>query len=312
MHGEGVLRHIEHFANWGDYLARSGILAYIPDKLPGNRYEGCVYIDPNGTGHLLNMHYLRSTFVNGSAAMHSFMATYLYGGGGEARGAVIPSSYIVVLKKGNNVASFKPIFESIRKHLKERSDIVKIHREYTFIPSFHATLSPVMYDQIKSAPEVAYIEPDEEFKLSATQARLNVPSWGLTRISERDLDLTQPYHYPNAAGNGVTVYVIDSGMYTDHSDFGGRAVLGANFVPGSSDSDEHGHSTHISAIIGGTRYGVAKEVTLIGVKVFGASTDRGSSGRTIDGMNWAAEHAVTRLSKGRKVFNMSYHGLRTI
>ncbi|KAF8927301.1 hypothetical protein BGZ52_004630, partial [Haplosporangium bisporale] len=256
MHGEGVLCRIEHFANGRDYFARTGILAYMPEEsprdryeeLPRNRYDGCVYIDLNGTGHLLNMHYLGSTFVNGSEAMRSFMAKYLYGGNGKALGAVIPSSYIVVLKKGNDVKSFKPIFDGIREQLKERSDRIKIHNEYTFIPSFHATLSPAMYDKIKSAPQVAYIEQDQEVKLCTTQDN---PTWSLARISERQLDLKQPYH-PDA-----------------------------NFVPDTSPKDDNGHGTHISAIIGGTRYGVAKKVTIVGVKVFGTSTARGSAARTI-------------------------------
>ncbi|KAF9119751.1 hypothetical protein BGX30_003646 [Mortierella sp. GBA39] len=82
MHGQGDLTHIEHFANERDYVARTGILSYQPAVLPGNRYDGQVYIDQTGVGHLLNTHYLSSMFVAGGAAALSNMATYLGGGGG--------------------------------------------------------------------------------------------------------------------------------------------------------------------------------------------------------------------------------------
>ncbi|KAF9084654.1 hypothetical protein BGX29_002446 [Mortierella sp. GBA35] len=86
MHGQGDLSCIEHFVNRCDYFARSGILSYQPAVLAGNRYDGQIYIDEGGVGHLLNMHYLSSTFVKGGAAATSHMATYLGGNGRLLKG----------------------------------------------------------------------------------------------------------------------------------------------------------------------------------------------------------------------------------
>ncbi|KAF9113470.1 hypothetical protein BGW39_003753, partial [Mortierella sp. 14UC] len=79
MHGQGDLSRIEHFVNRCDFFAQSGISSYQPEVLEGNRYDGQIYIDEGGVGHLLNMHYLSSMFVKGGAAAASHMATYLGG-----------------------------------------------------------------------------------------------------------------------------------------------------------------------------------------------------------------------------------------
>jgi oryzin len=60
-------------------------------------------------------------------------------------------------------------------------------------------------------------------------------TWGLGRISHRAQDTTT-YIYDSTAGSGVTVYVVDTGVYAAHSQFGGRASMGANFVSGSAVS----------------------------------------------------------------------------
>ncbi|KAF9118336.1 hypothetical protein BGW39_001263 [Mortierella sp. 14UC] len=82
MHGQGDLSRIEHFVNRCDYATQTGILAYQPAVLAGNRYDGNIYIDEAGVGHLLNMHYLPNMFVAGGVGAASHMATYLGGGGG--------------------------------------------------------------------------------------------------------------------------------------------------------------------------------------------------------------------------------------
>ncbi|KAG9062262.1 hypothetical protein KI688_006594 [Linnemannia hyalina] len=76
FNGKEKLHHIEHFANKGDFVAQTGVLAYKP--LDRNRYDGQLYTN-NATGHLLNAHYLRSTFANGNEAVGSRLASYLGG-----------------------------------------------------------------------------------------------------------------------------------------------------------------------------------------------------------------------------------------
>ncbi|KAF9273349.1 hypothetical protein BGZ68_001592 [Mortierella alpina] len=80
MNGGGILKHIEHFANEYDFVANIGVLACEPSTTPGSKYDGKVYIDPKATGHLLNMHYLGTTFASGRPATASHMRRYLDGG----------------------------------------------------------------------------------------------------------------------------------------------------------------------------------------------------------------------------------------
>ncbi|KAG0328019.1 subtilisin-like serine protease [Dissophora globulifera] len=217
-------------------------------------------------------------------------------------GKPIPDSYIVILKTGNTADSFKPTFNSIAQRQNGRGGVKsEIHREYTAIPGFHASFNKAALKEIQAAPEVAYVEQDAVVTILGQEN--NPPSWGLTRVSEKDLDLSQPYLYNDAAGSGVTAYIVDTGVFAGHSQFGGRATLAANFIKGSANTDENGHGTHVSGTIGGSTYGVAKKVKIVGVKVLDASGSGSTSG-VVAGMDWVAQHATP----GKSVVNMSLGG----
>ena len=153
---------------------------------------------------------------------------------------------------------------------------------------------------LQSNPNVVAVEADAEVWLETTQSSA---TWGLDRIDQRSLPLSGTYTYEQT-GSGVTAYVIDSGIRFSHAQFGGRAVLGADFVgDGQNGNDCNGHGTHVAGTIGGSTYGVAKNVTLVSVRVFGCTG--GSTWETIiAGINWAAgDHpagapAVANMSLG--------------
>ncbi|KAG0365498.1 hypothetical protein BGX24_004128, partial [Mortierella sp. AD032] len=176
-----------------------------------------------------------------------------------------------------------------------------IVREYSAIPGFHAIFDAATLKAIQANPEVAYVEQDAVINIDAFQSP--VPSWGLTRVSQTTLNLSSPYYYNDLAGAGVTAYVIDTGVFTTHTDFGGRAVWGANFISGSPNTDQNGHGTHVAGTIGGTKYGVAKAVKIVGVKVLDANGSGSTSG-VVAGMDWVAANAVS----GKSVVNMSLGG----
>jgi subtilisin family serine protease len=148
-------------------------------------------------------------------------------------------------------------------------------------------------------PNVLLVEADAEVWLDATQ---NDATWGLDRIDQRDLPLSGTYTYERT-GNGVTAYVIDSGIRFSHNQFDGRAAQGADFVgDGQNGNDCNGHGTHVAGTIGGSVHGVAKNVQLVSVRVFGCSG--GSSWETIiAGIDW-----VTANAKKPAVANMSLGG----
>jgi subtilisin family serine protease len=101
----------------------------------------------------------------------------------------------------------------------------------------------------------------------------------------------------------VHAYVIDTGIEVSHPDFGGRATNGWDFVSGDAVAEDcNGHGTHVSGTIGGTIYGVAKQVALVAVRVLNCAGSGTYSG-VIAGIDWVAANHV-----GPSVANMSLGG----
>jgi subtilisin family serine protease len=108
-------------------------------------------------------------------------------------------------------------------------------------------------------PRVASVEPDQAVEAFATQSPA---TWGLDRIDQRDLPLSNAFTY-NQTGQGVHMYVIDTGVLGSHQEFAGRMSNGYNAInDGRGTTDCNGHGTHVAGTTGGTTYGVAKQVTI--------------------------------------------------
>ncbi len=149
-------------------------------------------------------------------------------------------------------------------------------------------------------PRVAFVEEDSEITLSTTQTNA---TWGLDRIDQRNRPLSTTYTY-SSTGTGVKAYVIDTGIRATHQELAGRVLAGTNTVDGTpSTEDCNGHGTHVSGTIGGTTYGVAKNVTLVAVRVFGCSNST-TTAAIIAGVDWvtgnhqAGQPAVANMSLG--------------
>jgi subtilisin family serine protease len=166
---------------------------------------------------------------------------------------------------------------------------------------FVATLSTDSFRRLRRDPNVASIEPDSVVTISTDQSN---PPWGLDRIDQSTLPLSNGYSY-DTDGAGVTAYIVDSGIRTTHSEFAGRISRGmfVDFGDGIGIEDCVGHGTHVAGTIGGTRYGMAKAVTLVPVKVF-ACTGSTTTSAIIAGLDWiVADHtpgvpAVANMSLG--------------
>ncbi|KAG0223906.1 hypothetical protein BGW42_005483 [Actinomortierella wolfii] len=217
-------------------------------------------------------------------------------------GEAIPDSYIVVLKNDQTAENFRGKFNAIARRQNGRGRPALWERTFkNALNGFSGSFNKAVLEELLASDEVDFIEQDQIVTLSGTQ--VSPPSWGLPRVSQRNLVPGANYFYQDAAGTGVTAYVIDTGINTGHQDFGGRAVMGANFISGSINTDENGHGTHVAGTIGGTRFGVAKRVNLVGVKVLNAQGSGSFSG-IIAGMDWVTQ----RANPSRSVVNMSLGG----
>lgn len=139
--------------------------------------------------------------------------------------------------------------------------------------------------------------------VSAVAEQTPVPSWGLDRVDALDTPLDDKYSWTNS-GTGAIVYVIDTGVYSAHSDFTGRVVSGYTAIAdGRGTEDCHGHGTHVAGTVAGRNYGVAKTSTVVAVRVLDC-TGSGYSSGVVAGINWVtANHPG-----GPAVINMSLGG----
>lgn len=157
---------------------------------------------------------------------------------------------------------------------------------------------------IYNSKEVSYIEADTEVNISATIAQTNAPV-GLERLSASGPG-NNNYVFDSTAGEGITVYVVDTGIRISHSEFEGRATQGANFA-GGSDDDVNGHGSHVAGTIAGATFGVAKKADLVAVKVLGGDGGGSTSG-VLDGMQFVANEVQAKGQRGKAVMNMSLGG----
>ncbi|TVY55123.1 Subtilisin-like protease 2, partial [Lachnellula cervina] len=213
---------------------------------------------------------------------------------------VVPDSYIVVYKNDIDAATIESHEKSITSMLLRR-DTHGIGATYTMdlLKGYQINADSATIAEIAAKPEVDYVEKDRKVYANALTTQWGAP-YGISRISHKEKGTTS-YVYDTSAGNGATVYVVDSGVYAEHSEFGGRASMGINFVTGSANTDEYGHGTHCSATIAGSTYGVAKSAKIVGVKVLNAKGE-GASSDVISGIQWVgtnhAPNSVLIMSLG--------------
>jgi subtilisin family serine protease len=189
-------------------------------------------------------------------------------------GLQVADKYIVVLKPASSIQALNlgkrgSIFETLEA----------IHSWHLgSFKGFSASLTADQLTELRADPKVAYVEADgilytqdQHMKRDGTsggriQTTQKGSTWGLGRISHRTKSAAD-YVYDAAAGAGTCSYIIDTGIYTKHPDFEGRATFVKNFdkVDGTDD-DLLGHGTHVAGTIGSKTYGVAKKTQLFALK----------------------------------------------
>ncbi|KAK9759453.1 hypothetical protein K7432_017568 [Basidiobolus ranarum] len=169
----------------------------------------------------------------------------------EAQAPEVANRYIVKIKSTADANKVDQLLKTkLDQYNRGRSgnNTLKNELKSRFsLESFNAyagVLSESLVRDLKGNADVEYIEAEQIFTISGTQN--SPPSWGLPRVSQRARNPNAPYNYPDNAGAGVDVYVIDTGINVRHSDFGGRATLPVSFISGEATDDLNGHGTHVA------------------------------------------------------------------
>ncbi|PGH19684.1 subtilisin-like serine protease pepC [Polytolypa hystricis UAMH7299] len=239
----------------------------------------------------------------------------------------VPDSYIVVFKKHATSASAAAHqswvqdlhFTTELKRAKRDQIPFKIEAKgglkHTFdiagsLLGYAGQFDEEVINQVRMHPDVDYIEKDSEVHTMGEPVTETNAPWGLARISHRDslsFGTFNKYLYAGEGGEGVDVYVIDTGTNIDHVDFEGRAFWGKTIPMGDEDADGNGHGTHCSGTVAGKKFGVAKKAHVYAVKVL-KSNGSGTMSDVVKGVEWAATSHAEKLAAAKKGKHKGFKG----
>ncbi|MDD9317388.1 S8 family peptidase [Acinetobacter lactucae] len=245
--------------------------------------------------------YQVSTFLLTIAASHLIYAapatTNSVLSSSQAKG-IIKNQYIVILNKDIGLSN-----DFAQNIAKQHGG--KVLQSYDTVLKGFAVYLPeaagsAFVEAMKKNPNVLSVENDTVMKIDATTQ--SNPDWGLDRIDQKTLPLNSAYSYLQT-GSGTTAYIVDTGILSTHQQFSGRVLSGYTAISdGNGTTDCNGHGTHVAGTVGGSTYGVAKNVSLVPIRILGCDGS-GASSNVIAGLDW-----ILKNGKKPAVVNMSLGG----
>ncbi|MFD5084728.1 S8 family serine peptidase [Kitasatospora sp. NPDC058406] len=215
----------------------------------------------------------------------------------------LPGSYLVMLKSdpgGDRPAAGAGEVADASATL-ARAYGGTVRRTYdAALHGFAADLTERQARRLAADPSVALVSANRRVRVDGEQT--SPEAWGLDRVDQRRLPYDDRYTYPDTAGAGVTVYVVDTGVRITSEEFGGRASHGYDAVDGDAVADDgHGHGTHVAGTVASTTFGVAKAAKVVAVRVLDDNGE-GTTEQVVAGIDWvtrnAARPAVVNMSLG--------------
>ena len=213
----------------------------------------------------------------------------------------IPNEYLVVFKDQTSQEEVEAVVSTVSL----AGGINQMLYHYSVLSGFAARLDDAALDKIRRTRSVQYVEENQRIWL---QASFLSPADGIDRTDQR-VGHDGLYDDHGRDGTGVHVYVLDTGLNTQHSEFIGRVRGGYTAVAdGHGVEDCNGHGSHVSSTVVGTVYGMAKKATLHPVRVLDC-TGGGTWAAVLAGVDFV--HGDCARHQGPCVANMSLGGRRT-
>ncbi len=213
----------------------------------------------------------------------------------------VPGRYIVVLKDPAP-GTRREVSRAAVDALASRYAAQAVQPLGATLPGFRCQIDASQAERLAADPAVAFVQEDGHKQATPLPAPAAEVAWGLDRSDQRDLPLDGRYE-PGATGTGVHAYVVDTGLDLDHVEFRGR--IGEGFAATGGDfRDDNGHGTHVAGTIGGTNFGIAKDVVLHPVKVL--TNGSGTDSDVIRGVDFVTTHV--QQNRWPAVANMSLGG----
>ncbi|KAF8898765.1 serine protease [Infundibulicybe gibba] len=189
---------------------------------------------------------------------------------------------------------------------------VKTTHDWEILNGFAGEFDDATLNALRASPDVELIEEDGIMHTFAKVTQTNAP-WGIARLSQTARlssqstnSLTFTNTYDSSAGAGVDIFIVDTGVLTTHSQFGGRARWGATFGGYASERRWEWHGTHCAGTAAGSQFGVAKAANIVAVKVLSDAALVLYLICIVSGLNFAL---TTARSSGRpSVVSMSLGG----
>lgn len=232
----------------------------------------------------------------------------------------VPNRYIVVYSdeaSENDIAAHNSWISGLVMRKRDLS----VEKENTWavdffgLPSFSGYMGWFTQDvvhEIQRSPLVKYVEEDSDIYLFGSSVQQDA-TWGISRLSARKNDgVLSSYVHDATGGNGVTAYVVDTGVKISDADFEGRAVYGEAVAFPHVPVDLHGHGSHVAGTIGSKTWGVAKLVDIVAVGVMGP-LGTGLTSDIIKGLEFVVKDHQEKIASKKKGFkgstvNMSIGG----